>query len=404
MGAEQAVPTLVLIAVAAVLAPIVAELLQPWVPIPEVVIQLAFGIVLGPAVLNLAHPNDVVNALSDFGLTFLMFLAGSELDLKRLREGQIRLAIAGWCLSLALALLLGGLLVSTGVVLDRVVIALCLTTTALTTLLPILRDAGVIGTPFGRTFLSVGAVGEFGPIVAVALFLTTKNSVVTFALLLVFVVVAAAAALLAARVHPPKWVALLRRHMHDSAQLPVRVSVLLVVLLVYLTIQLGLDVLLGAFAAGIVVRLVIADEDREPVLGKLEAIGFGFLIPIFFIVSGISFDFKALEHDATALLRIPLFFVSLLVIRGLPAMLLYRRALTPREQRAMALFSATGLPLIVVITTIGVDEGKMLPINAASLVAAGMLSVLVYPLLGLRTLGTRRTRVRGPRGAPDPAG
>ena len=182
---------------------------------------------------------------------------------------------------------------------------MCLTTTALTTLLPILRDAGVIGTHFGRIFLSVGAVGEFGPIVAVALFLTTKNSVVAFALLLVFVVVAAAAALLAARVHPPRWVALLRRHMHDSAQLPVRVSVLLVVLLVYLTIQLGLDVLLGAFAAGIVVRLVIADEDREPMLGKLEAIGFGFLIPIFFIVSGISFDFKALEHDATALLRIP---------------------------------------------------------------------------------------------------
>ncbi|MGA8726719.1 MAG: cation:proton antiporter [Acidimicrobiales bacterium] len=120
MGAEQAVPTLVLIAVAAVLAPIVAELLQPWVAIPEVVIQLAFGIVLGPAVLNLAHPNDVVDALSDFGLTFLMFLAGSELDLKRLPEGRIRLAILGWCLSLALALLLGGLLVSTGVVLDRV--------------------------------------------------------------------------------------------------------------------------------------------------------------------------------------------------------------------------------------------------------------------------------------------
>ena len=404
MGAEQAVPTLVLIALAAVLAPIIAEVLRSRVPIPEVVLQILFGIILGPAVLGVAHPNDVVNALSDFGLTFLMFLAGSELDLARLREGQIRLATVGWCLSLALALLFGGVLVSTGVVLNRIVIALCLTTTALTTLLPILRDEGVIGSSFGRIFMSVGAVGEFGPIVAVALFLTTKNSIVTFALLVVFVVVATSAALLAARVHPPRFVSLLRRHMHDSAQLPVRVSVLLVVLLVYLTIQLGLDVLLGAFAAGIVVRLVIADEDRGPVLSKLEAIGFGFLIPIFFIVSGISFDFKALEHNSSALLRIPLFLVLFLLVRGLPAMFLYRRALTSREQRALAFFSATGLPLIVVITTIGVDEGKMRPVNAASLIAAGMLSVLIYPLLGLRELRARGTRIRRVRGAPDPTG
>jgi Kef-type K+ transport system membrane component KefB len=404
MGGEQAVPTLVLIAIAAVFAPIVAEVLHPWVPVPEVVIQIIFGILLGPAVLGLAHPNDVVNALSDFGLTFLMFLAGSELDLAKLREGQIRLAIVGWCLSLAVALLFGGFLVATGVVLNRVVTALCLTTTALTTLLPILRDAKVIGSPFGRVFLSVGAVGEFGPIVAVALFLTTKNSAATFALLVVFIVVATGAALLAARVHPPRWVALLRGHMHDSAQLPVRVSVLLVVLLVYLTIQLGLDVLLGAFAAGIVVRPVIAEEDRAPVLGKLEAIGFGFLIPIFFIVSGISFDFTALEHNASALLRIPLFFLMFLVVRGLPAMLLYRRTMAPRERRALALFSATGLPLIVVITTIGVDEGKMLAVNAGSLVAAGMLSVLVYPLLGLRELRVRGSRIRRWRSAPDPAG
>jgi Kef-type K+ transport system membrane component KefB len=402
MGAVAAVPTLVLVAVAAVLAPVVAELLRRWVAVPEVVLQLAFGIILGPAVLDLAHPNDVVNALSDFGLTFLMFLAGTELDLTRLREGRMRLALEGWLLSLVLALVLGGVLVSNGIVRDRVVFGLCLTTTALGTLLPILRDAGIVGTPFGRIMFAVGAVGEFGPVVAVALLLTTKNSVVTFALLGVFVAVAAVTALLAARVHPPRFVALLRQHLNTSSQLPVRVSVLLVILLVYLTIQLGLDVLLGAFAAGIVVRLLISEEDREPVLSKLEAIGFGFLIPIFFIVSGINFDFSALEHDASAVLRIPLFCLAFLVIRGLPAMLLYRRTLTSREQRALAFFSATGLPLIVVITTIGVDEGRMRPINAASLVAAGMLSVLVYPLLGLRQLRTRGNRIR--RGAPDPAG
>ncbi|HYA68234.1 MAG TPA: cation:proton antiporter, partial [Acidimicrobiales bacterium] len=285
-----AVPTLVLIALAAVLAPLVAEAVHRSVAVPEVVVQILFGIILGPYVLAIAHPNDVVSALSDFGLTYLMFLAGTELDLSRMKEGRMRLAAVGWGLSLVLALGLGAVLVASGLVHDRVVFALCLTTTALGTLLPMLRDARVLESHFGRIVLSVGAVGEFGPVVAVAVLLTTKNAPITIALLVFFAVVAVVATLLAARLHPPRFVALLRRHLHTTSQLPVRISVLIVILLVYLTLQLGLDVLLGAFAAGIVVRLLIVGEDSPVVIEKLEAIGFGFLIPVFFIVSGINFD------------------------------------------------------------------------------------------------------------------
>jgi Kef-type K+ transport system membrane component KefB len=383
---EGAIPTLVLIGLAAVLAPLIAEWLRRFVAVPEVVIQILLGIALGPYVLDLAHSNNIVTALSDFGLTYLMFLAGTELDLSTMRQGHLGRAAFSWGASLALALSVGVFLHATGLVLDSVVVALCLTTTALGTLLPMLRDDGVLRTAVGPSVLSVGAIGEFGPIVAVAVLLTNRDARLTFLLLALFVAVAVVAALLAMQVHPPAFIALLRRHLHSTAQLPVRISVLLVILLVYLAEELSLDVLLGAFAAGVVVRLFIKGEDSEPITSKLEAIGFGFLIPIFFIESGINFDLHALIHMPKVLLLVPMFTVIFLFTRGVPTWAFFRGALTKVEARSLAVLSATGLPIIVVITTLGVSEHRMKPQNAAALVAAGMLSVLVYPLLGLRWL------------------
>jgi Kef-type K+ transport system membrane component KefB len=388
-----AIPTLVLIGLAAVFAPIIAEGLRRFIAIPEVVIQILLGIMLGPYVLNLAHPNNIVTALSDFGLTFLMFMAGTELDLSSMRRGHLGRAAGSWGASLVLALGVGVFLHGTGLVLDSVVVALCLTTTALGTLLPILHDAGVLRTAIGPSVLSVGAIGEFGPIVAVAVLLTNRDVGLTFFLLALFVAIAVAAALMATRVHPPRFVALLRRHLDSTAQLPVRISVLLVILLVYLAEKLSLDVLLGAFAAGVVVRLFINGEDSQPITSKLEAIGFGFLIPIFFIDSGIKFDLHALIYMPKVLLLVPMFAVLFLFTRALPVWAFFRGAVSNVDARALAVLSATGLPLIVVITSLGVSEHRMKPQNAAALVAAGMLSVLVYPLIGLRLLDKgKRTR------------
>ena len=385
---EAALPTLVLIAVAAVLAPIISEQTRA-LRVPSVVIELGLGILMGPYVLKLVHPNSLVTALSDMGLTFLMFLAGFDLDLNRVKGRPLRLAAVSWGLSVALALGVAFALVSTGLALDTLIVGLCLTTTALGTLLPVLSDAGVLTTRFGAYMLGIGTVGEFGPIVLVAVLLTHKDPVVSSLLLLSFVVVATITAVLATRAHPPKVVALLQRHLHSSAQLPVRVAVLLVLLLVYLAFELGLDVLLGAFAAGIVVRLFTVGgkkEDNEVIRSKLEAIGFGFLIPIFFVVSGIHFDLHILLTRPSALLRLLLFLVLLLVVRGTPVLFVYRRVLPRAERVSLALFSGTGLPLIVVITAIGTAEGRMFPENAAALVGAGMLSVLLFPMLGLRRL------------------
>jgi Kef-type K+ transport system membrane component KefB len=219
--------------------------------------------------------------------------------------------------------------------------------------------------------------------------------------------VAAAAALLALRVHPPKFVALLRRHVESTSQLPIRMSVLLVIVLVFLAIKLSLDVLLGAFAAGVVVRLFIEGPDRRVISSKLEAIGFGFLIPIFFIESGINFDLHALIHQPKVLLLVPMFTAIFLVTRGVPTWLFLRRVVARGQTTGVAILSATGLPIIVVITTLGVDEHRMKPQNAAALVAAGMLSVLIYPIWGSRQLrragvGTESASTPEPSAEEDP--
>ena len=379
------IPTLVLIGCIAVISPILVEMTRSP-GIPGVVFELGLGIIVGPDVLKLAHTSGVVNGFSDMGLAFLMFLAGFELDLLRIRGRPLRLASLGWVASAGLAVAIALAVVSTGLVHDPVALGLSLTTTALGTLLPVLRDASVFDTEFGRYVMAVGTVGEFGPIVAVAVFLTQRDPLITIALLFFFVATAVGAALLATRTQQPRVVAILRRNLHSSAQLPVRVSVLLILLLVYLAFELGLDVLLGAFAAGIVVSLFSAGEDSVVIREKLEAIGFGFLVPIFFVVSGMQFDLHSLIHKPSALLQIPLFLLLFLVIRGLPALYVYRKYLPKGQLIPLALFSATGLPLIVVIADIGVSAHRMAPENAAALIAVGILSVLIFPVTGLRGL------------------
>ena len=315
---SSSVTALVLIAAAAVLALILSEL-TGRLAIPEIVFQIGLGMLLGPYVFDLAHVDSVVTGLSDLGLTYLIFLAGYELDLQRIRGAPLRLATVGWLLSLAIGLGAAFALVSTGLARDTLVVGLALTTTALGTLLPMLRDAGVLDSPFGALVSAIGTVGEFLPIVVVALLLTKKEPLLTSLLLVAFIVVAVITVLLAARAQPPKLVSLLNRHLESSAQLPVRVSLLFIVLLVLLAATLGLDVLLGAFAAGIVVRLFTASGESKAIRAKLEAIGFGFLIPIFFVVSGIQFDAHVFVEHPLSLWRVPLFLFLMLVARGVPS-------------------------------------------------------------------------------------
>jgi Kef-type K+ transport system membrane component KefB len=373
---------LVIIGAVAVLAPLVVDL-PPRLRLPVVVAELGFGIVIGPDVLDLVEVDDLIDFLSQLGLAFLFFLAGLEIDLGRIRGRPLKLATGGWLLSIALAFGIAGLLHATGYIVSELYLGVALSTTALGVLMPILRDLGELETRFGTFSVAAGALGEFGPILAIALLLSGESFGVSAILLVIFTLAALLAAVLTLRFQPPRLVSALQRTMHSSAQLPVRLSILILLALVYLASREGLDLLLGAFAAGIIVGLVSKSEDAEPLRIKLEGIGFGFFIPIFFVVSGIEFDLDALLDDPSSLLRVPLFLVLFLVVRGLPALLLYRRDLSRAERWPLALLSSTALPLVVAITTIAVEAGQMRPENAAALVGAGMLSVFIYPLVAL---------------------
>jgi Kef-type K+ transport system membrane component KefB len=376
----------VVIMSAAVAAVLLAELLR-GIRLPVVVLEIALGILVGPQVLQWAVVHPFIDGLSQLGLALLMFLAGFEADPTRIRGRPLNLA----GVSLVLGLAAGALLAATGRVLSGLIVGLALTTTALGTLLPILRDTGLLDTRFGTFVLAAGTVGEFGPIVAIALLLTSDTPVHTALLLVVFVAITVGAAVVATRPHPPQVGAVLRKHLHTSAQLPVRVVMLLILALVWLATEFGLDVLLGAFGAGVIVRLASTGVDIEPLHSKLEGLGFGFLIPVFFVVTGMKFDLDALVESTEALLRLPMFLLLFLLVRGLPAWLC--RADLPRSQLLpLALMSGTALPLVVVITNIGVETDRMTSADQAALVGAAMVSVMVYPQLAAALL--RRTRAK----------
>jgi len=262
--------------------------------------------------------------------------------------------------------------------------ATALATSAVGTLLPILRDSGELKTRFGTLVLGAGAVGELGPVLVVSLMLTRDHTTwqQTF-LLLVFASVALAAAIAALRVRLRPIVHLLERTLHASSQLPVRICILLMVGLAALAHEFGLDLILGAFAAGMVVRLASQGEKGEVLREKLEAIGYGFLVPLFFVVSGIKFNLAALLESSEALLRVPFFLALFLLLRGSPSLWFYRKDLSRGERLPFILYVSTALPLVVAITDIGVATGRMRSENAAALVGAGMVSVLLFPLLAL---------------------
>jgi len=351
--------------------------------LPVVVLELVLGVVIGPQGLDIAHVNDFTQFFSDLGLGMLFFFAGYEIDIPRIRGRPLRLALFGWAMSLAIAYGLGGALAAAGIVVSLVYVGSALATTAIGTLLPVLSDTGELNTEFGTYLLAAGAVGEFGPVLLLTLVLSTQSAVHNAVILVAFVALAVAVALVAVR-SSSRTLPLFERTIEKSSQLAVRWIVVLVFALGLLASDLGLDLLLGGFAAGMITRLVLRKHEVPGFDSKLTAVAFGVFIPFFFVVSGMRLDIDALFASASGVAKLVLFFVLFLVVRGTPALLLYRGVLPQKEDRmALALFSATQLPLVVAITTIAVQGGHMHSSTAAALVGAGALATLAGPLHGL---------------------
>jgi Kef-type K+ transport system membrane component KefB len=370
------IDTLAAVAAVSLLAAVIVGLF-PRFPAPQVVLLLAGGIIIGPHVLDLGSAQDV-RVLADVGLGFVFLLAGYELDPRLFREDAGRRALLAWAVSLLLAVGVVSVLESTGVVRDFLPVALALTTTALGTLLPILREKGLLDGPMAPYLLATGGAGELLPVLAIAVFLGSQGR---FAALVSLGTVALLAVVLAAL---RRWVregsrlaTVISAGQNETAQITLRGTVVLLITLIAVTDQFHLDAVLGAFLAGVVLRRWVGEG--APLLeSKLDAVGYGFFVPVFFVSSGMALD---LPRIAEAPLRLVLFFVLMLAVRGGPALLIYRGVLSRRRRTQTALVSATALPVLVALTEIGLRSGTMLPENAAALVGAGVLTVLLLPAL-----------------------
>jgi Kef-type K+ transport system membrane component KefB len=380
MDLTKGLDDLVAVALVAALAPLVVAML-PGPRIPQVVIFLLGGVLIGPHVLGLADTSSI-QLLANIGLGFLFLLAGYELDPRLLRQQPGRLAIGGWLMSAAIAVGVAAGLTAAGYIRDYVPVGLALTTTALGTLLPILRDNDMLGGEFGRYVFAAGAVGELFPILIIAVFLGQRGSFVALASVALVGALALTLTFVPRLARSAAVQRVVTEGQEATGQVTLRWSMVLLFALLAVASRFGLDVVLGAVLAGMVLRgwTRHLNMDTDSLEHKFDAVGYGLFIPIFFISSGMSFDLKSISEDP---LRLLIFFVLLIVVRGLPSLLVYRRALAPVQRLEMTFITATSLPLLIALAAIGEQDGVMLPATAASLIGAGVLSVLVFPLIAV---------------------
>jgi Kef-type K+ transport system membrane component KefB len=391
------------VAAVALLAPLAVAFIG--IRLPAIVVEILLGIVVGPQVLGWASNDEPVQVLSLIGLAFLLLLAGLEIDFNRLHGRVLRLTGLGYAVSFALALVVGYGLRAADLVRSPLLIAIILSATGLGIILPILKDAGETSTPFGQVVVAGASIAEVGPIVLLSLFFSGHSGAIGGKLVLL---IGFAAFVLAVGVtvvgleRSMRVSSTLLRLQDTTAQIRVRGAFLLLTVFVVLASRFGLEAILGAFLAGATLKLVDRDEGMTHSFfhAKLEAVGFGVFIPFFFVSTGIKLDVASLFHGSSTISRVPIFLGALLLVRGLPA--LFYRPLAERGSQLLAggLLQATSLSIPVVAGQIGVDLGLIRPTNYVALVTAGLISVIVFPLLALTLLRDRSEPAQAPGALP----
>jgi Kef-type K+ transport system membrane component KefB len=390
---------LLIVSAVAFAAPLLLGL-APALRLPAVVLEIVAGIVLGPSGLGWVEVDVSIEVLALVGLALLLFLSGLEIDFARLRGATLELALLGFAVSFGLALVAGFALEAAGQVESPMFVAIVLVATSLGIVIPVLKDSGNVSTDLGQLVIAAASIADFGAVILLSLFFSGEATAITTQLVLLGGLVLVALGLLVALAgaeHSRRLSEALGRLQNTTAQIRVRGAFLLMIALVALAESLGLEVILGAFLAGAVLSLV--DRDRmmtHPALrAKLEAVGFGVFIPVFFVSSGVRFDLDALLAGGSTLARVPIFLVAIVAVRALPA-LLYRSRLGGAQAAVAGLLQATSLPFIVAASMIGTEIGVLDEATGAALVAAGLLSVLLFPLLALTVV-----RRAGTSGAPE---
>lgn len=381
--------SLLIVVATAFAAPFVLGL-APSLRLPSVVLEIVAGIVIGPSVLGWVSIDDSIRVLATIGLTFLLFLAGLEIDFRELKGRAVRLTGIGFLLSFGIAIGLAFVLKGAGLVETPLFVAIVLTATSLGIVVPVLKDSNEISSSFGQLVVAAATIADFAAIILLSLFFSREATGIGTQLVLLggLALFAVAVALFLAGAERSMSISSLFRRLQDTtAQIRVRGAFVLLVGLAAVAEHLGLEVILGAFIAGAVLTLI--DTDRamtHPQFRlKLEAAGYGIFIPIFFVASGVGFDLDALTESASTLVLVPVFLAVLLAVRGLPA-LLYRGSIGGRRTAVAALLQSTSLPFIVAAAQIGMELGTISAATGAALVGAGILSVLLFPLAALTVL------------------
>ena len=364
--------------------------LFPRVQLPSVVLEIVAGIVVGPSVLGIVEVDEAVQVVALLGLAFVLFLAGLEIEFEKLRGQVLRIALLGFALSFAIALVVSLGLEAGGLVDTPLLVAIILCATSLGVLVPVLKDSGEISSTFGQLIIAAASIADFGAIILLTIFFSGEGGTGSTLLLLGALFLLAATVLVVVRgaEHSMRIRADLLRLQDTTAQIRVRAALVLLVGFAALAETLGLEAILGAFIAGAIVSLADRDEvmTHPDFRRKLEAVGFGVFIPAFFVTSGVRFDLDALTASASSLLMVPIFLLALLAARGLPA-IVYRRVLDARQTAIAGLMQATSLPFIVAATAIGRELELIDAAGSAALIGAGLLSVVLFPLGGLLLLG-----------------
>jgi Kef-type K+ transport system membrane component KefB len=379
---------LLLVLAIAAAAPIIAEATRR-LGLPIVVLEILLGVAIGPQGLAWAVPEGaIISFLAISGLAFLLYLAGMEIDLPAIRGRPLKLALAGWAAGMALACLIAIGMRAAGLVDTWFVVAIALTTTGLGVIVPILHDSGDLDTAFGRDVIAAAAMGEIGPILTISFVLSVESrAAVRIEHTLVFIALVLVIGWLLVRSRDiPGFLAVLRRGMKQSGQLPVRLVVLLLGGLSVLAETMGIDIAFGALAAGMITALATRGLDTSVLRLKLDAIGFGFLTPIFFIHSGMTLDVATAFSGAAGVLLAGAFLLSMIVVR-IPTVLLFRRELGDRRGMALGLYAATSLGLVVVLTQIAMKKGIMSSAEAAALVGGAVLTLIMFPPIAMRLTG-----------------
>jgi Kef-type K+ transport system membrane component KefB len=365
--------------------------LMPRIPLPGPVVEIVAGALIGPSVLGWVHPDETIRALSVLGLSFLLFLAGFEVDLRRFRGRtgrQVLFALTG---SIALAAAAAAAFTAVGMR-GGLLVGIALLATSLGMIVPVLADAGVLHQPVGVLTVAGASAGEVASVVALSLGVAGSHSPLAGRLLnlgLLAVLLGAVCVVVAGAEHIGRISTLIDRLADTSAQIRIRLTVLLVAGVALAAAGLGFEAILGAFMAGVLVRTLDPEPEvsnpRYPI--KLEAVGFGLLIPVFFVTSGMTLDITGLIEHPSALAGVPLLLAALLLARGVP-FLIFRHELPRAQLTAGSLLQATSLPFLLTVAQIGTAIGLLQRTTAAALIAAGIVSVLIFPPLALRLLST----------------